>query len=262
MGRRRPPCSPVVSSVNIATGVASEPVPAVVGMHTSGRGRRTTLPMPASERASRPSSRVAATNFAVSMTLPPPRATTASASKPARRADSTAAATQAKGGSGSVRSKTWNCIPALTSGSDTRASTPAAFTPPSVMIRGFSRPRRRNSLESSALMPRPKRRRRGRLFSNALGAGLVFELRIRRRRSGRPAHPARPGHSGAGLDHHRRPAQVVFRGGGVGMGAQVVLEHDLVDKADVAGPVRPRAAGRRGQAGRQNWGAGRRGPRK
>ncbi len=44
-------------------------------------------------------------------------------------------------------------------------------------------------------------------------------------------------HSGTSLDHHRRTAQVVFRGLRIGMLHEVLFQDDFVNKALVAGPV-------------------------
>src|SRR4051812_42361366 len=43
-------------------------------------------------------------------------------------------------------------------------------------------------------------------------------------------------HPGAGLDHHRRAAEVVFHGTGIGVRLQVLLEHHLMDETGGARP--------------------------
>ena len=75
-------------------------------------------------------------------------------------------------------------------------------------------------------------------------------FRIRRRRSVRAAPRGRQ-HLGAGLDHHRRPAEVVFHGPGA-VAAEVVFEDDFVDEAAWP-PQCPRAVGRRERDGRRSW---------
>ena len=100
--------SPVVM---IATGVTSEPVPAVVGTSTRGKLPPVTLPTPYILRpaSAHPPSNTA-TTLATSMELPPPTAMTPS-TLPLRR-QATAASTVASGGS----SRTWS----NTSGLQTR----------------------------------------------------------------------------------------------------------------------------------------------
>ena|SRR5487761_1505470 len=50
-------------------------------------------------------------------------------------------------------------------------------------------------------------------------------------------HPDFGKHSGASLDHHGRAAEIIFDRQGMDVFAEVVLQHDLVDKADMASPV-------------------------
>lgn len=44
-------------------------------------------------------------------------------------------------------------------------------------------------------------------------------------------------HFNTGFDHHRRTAEVVFDGLGIGVGLQVILEDDLMDKSGEAAPL-------------------------
>lgn len=44
-------------------------------------------------------------------------------------------------------------------------------------------------------------------------------------------------HAGACLDHHGGAAKIVFDGGGIRVPGKMLLEHDLVNQSDVAGPV-------------------------
>jgi len=44
-------------------------------------------------------------------------------------------------------------------------------------------------------------------------------------------------HSIAGLDHQGRAAEIIFDGLWIGVPAEIFLQHDLVDEAQMAGPI-------------------------
>jgi hypothetical protein len=99
--------SPVVT---IEIGVTSEPVPAVVGICTSGRRGPFTLPTPYIAPSGWLEPASAAISLATSIEEPPPRPSINSAS--AARACCAAANTTASGGSATTSSITCTCQPA------------------------------------------------------------------------------------------------------------------------------------------------------
>ena len=147
------PALVVAPVVMTATGVTSEPVPAVVG--TRIRGRREPLTWSTPYKAGRswlPASSTA-TTFATSMELPPPTAMTASTRSVTPSFD--AASTTASGGSSLTWSKTTGLRPAFTKADSTGAIRPIATRPGSVTSSGCLTSSRSHSSASCKELPAP-----------------------------------------------------------------------------------------------------------
>ena len=116
-------------------GVASEPVPAVVGTMTVGMPRRGIGALLSRSRSLTSLFSMTATILATSMALPPPMPMTRSQAVPcaAARIDSTCSTL----GSGGVSSMMLTEAPASSSSACGRAIRPAPATPLSLMIRTF-----------------------------------------------------------------------------------------------------------------------------
>ena len=144
----------VVSPVVItATGVTSEPVPAVVGTSIRGKRGPSVLPTPYNWASAWLPPNNTATTLATSIELPPPTAITPST--PWLLPKSAAVSTVASGGSSRTWSNNTASMPSPESAFSTGGTRPIAINPGSVTISGRLIPRLRHWFANCKALPDP-----------------------------------------------------------------------------------------------------------
>ncbi len=200
-------------SVTTAEGLTSLPVPAVVGMATTGSGSWRSAPKSSQSRGCPPLVRSRAMHLAVSMADPPPTATNASAPKSTARSVPARQSTSRGFGSTCWKASTSRPVPARSS--RTGSASPAACTPGSVTSITLCAPRPAACTPAWAARPRPKNTRVGmknspsavmpwprRAFAGCTGCSgcpgcpgfgpMLMAPPLDRRAPGRCASPGRP----------------------------------------------------------------------